>query len=84
MACVVCRKIGRALLGVMIETVDRPVIDYWWIFAVPLYHLLTDTVKPFSRSSKHSSTSHRKPDWWGIADFDLLVERFKKNQGADM
>jgi len=55
-----------------------------WIFAVPLYHLLTGAVKPFSRTSVHSSASHRKPQWWGIADIGNLVDIFKKSKRQDM
>jgi len=81
---VLCREIGNALLNVMNAVVNMPVIDYCWIFSVPLYHLLSNTVKPFSSASGHSSASHRKPEWWGIADFEKLVEKFKRNQGANM
>jgi len=79
MSCVLCRKVADALLDIMNAMASPSVVDGRWMFAVPLYHLLTNAVKPFSRTSVHSATSHRDPkcEWWGIADFKELVERFK-------
>ena len=78
---VLCRSVADALLTVMNAVAYH---DWRWIFAVPLYHFLTNTVKPFARRSVHSSASHRKSEWWGIAKFERLVDRFKETWRANM
>ena len=75
----VFREIATALRVVMFAR-----DEYRWLYAVPLYHFLTGTVKPFERISDHSSTSHQSPQWWGIADFKSLVDRLKKVHRANM
>jgi len=78
---VLCRKVADALLIVMNAVAYH---DYRWIFGVPLYHLLTNTVKPFTRTSVHGSASHQQPRWWGIENFEKLVDRFKKSWKSHM
>jgi len=76
---VLCRKVANALVHIMRVVADR---DRRWIFAVPLYHFLTNTVKPFARRSFYSS--HRQPQWWGIADFEMLIDNIKKSWRTQM
>jgi len=82
--CVMYRNVADTLRDIMYAMVTYPMNDDRWIFVVPLYHLLSNAVKPFSRTALQSSTSHQDPQWWGIADFTDLVERFKKIQRATM
>jgi len=82
-ACV-CRRIANAVHYVMNGMVSSVYVEPFWLFAVPLYHFLSNAAKPFTRSSEHSSVSHRQDQWWGIADFDKLVKEFKWRQTADM
>jgi len=78
---VLCRKVADALLNIM-NAVGT--LDTRWLLAVPLYHCLSNTVKPFARTSVSGCTSHRKPEWWGIADFDKVVEGSKETWRANM
>jgi len=84
MSYVLYRNVAYALLDGMNAMAQYPIIDARWIFAVPLYHLLTNAVKPFSKTSVHHTVSHQDSHWWGIADFVQLVERFKKLNRANM
>jgi len=80
----VCRKVAAAIHYVMHAVVSSAYVEPLWLFAVPLYHFLSNTVKPFTRSSEHSSASHQNNEWWGIANFVKLVEDFKWMQKANM
>ena len=71
-----CREVADAVCSVM-DAMVGGYVEYRWLYAVPLYHFLTGTVKPFAKTPEKSSASHREPDWWGIADFVNVVERFK-------
>jgi len=82
MLFLLCRKIAYALLEVMNSLVVHGYCH--WIFAVPLYHFLTNTAKPFGRTSAQGFASHRKPQWWGIAGFEKLVDGFKKYRRDSM
>lgn len=82
--CFLCRKVADAVFQVMDTVVASKVfVECRWLYAIPLYHFLTSTAKPFARTS-NSSASHRTSEWWGIAGFEKLVERFKGIQKEDM
>jgi len=59
-------------------------VECRWLFAVPLYHFLSNTVKVFTRTPEIGSASHRQDQWWGIADIVKIVERFKVLQKGNM
>jgi len=59
-------------------------VEHRWLYAVPLYHFLTSTVKPFARTPENIYGFHRQDQWWGIADFVRIVERFKLLQKDNM
>jgi len=81
---VYCRKVAAAVLYVMNAVVVNTFVEPKWLYAVPLYHFLSNTVKPFTRPSEHGSTAHQKHDWWGIADLHRLVSEFKWKQRTNM
>ena len=80
----ICRKVADAVLDAMHGVVSSSYVEPLWLFAVPLYHFLSNTVKPFTRPLEHSSASHQNTQWWGIAKFDKLVDEFKRMQKAAM
>jgi len=80
---VFCRKVAEAVYSVMNAAVGG-YVECRWLYAVPLYHFLSNTVKVFARTPENGSASHRQPWWWGIADFVKIVERFKVLQKGNM
>lgn len=82
---VLCRNVAAAVLYVMhTVVVSSNFAEPRWLYAVPLYHLLSKAVKPFAGPSEHGSTAHETPDWWGITHFVKVVEEFKCRQKATM
>jgi len=81
---ILCRKVAAAVHYVMHAAVSSTYAEPLWLFAVPLYHFLSNTAKPFTKSSEINATSHQKNEWWGIAHFAKLVGDFKWMQRANM
>jgi len=66
------------------DTVVVRFVERKWLYAVPLYHFLTSTVKPYGKTPENTAASHQQDQWWGIADFMQTVKRFKVQQKENM
>jgi len=79
---VCCRKLAEALKYVMHAVVYNHYVEPSWLYVVPLYHLLSNTVKPFTKSLEHSS--HQTDSWWGTSGLERLVLDVKQKQRGSM